>query len=55
MGHWGTGISANDTFMEVYETFFHYYNHNLTFEEIREKLKSHFAEIIANNQTSNDY
>lgn len=55
MGHWGTGLSSNDTFMEVYETFFHYYNHNLSIEEIREKLSLHFAEIIANNQTSNDY
>lgn len=22
MGHWGTSISANDTYMEVYENYF---------------------------------
>lgn len=55
MGHWGTGLTSNDTFMEVYETFFHYYNHHLSIEEIREKLKLHFSETIANDQTSNDY
>ena len=55
MGHWGTGISSNDTFMEVYETYFHYYNHNLSIADIKERLKSDFAETIANEQTANDY
>lgn len=55
MGHWGTGISSNDTFMEVYETYFHYYNHNLPIADIKERLKSDFAETIANEQTANDY
>jgi hypothetical protein len=55
MGHWGTGISSNDTFMEVYETYFHYYNHNLSVDEIKKQLESDFAGIIASELTSNDY
>ncbi len=55
MGHWGTAITASDTFMEVYETYFHLYNHDLPVEEIKEKLKAHFAEIINNEQTANDF
>ena len=55
MGHWGTGISSNDTFMEVYETFFHYYNHNSSIADIKKQLEIDFAETINSEQTSNDY
>ncbi|MBI3139020.1 MAG: hypothetical protein HYZ15_10575 [Sphingobacteriales bacterium] len=41
--------------MEVYETYFHYYNHNLSIADIKERLKSDFAETISNMQTANDY
>ena len=26
MGAWGPGIKQNDTFLDVYDTFIHYYN-----------------------------
>jgi hypothetical protein len=55
MGHWGTAISANDTYAEVYASFFHYYNHNLSIADIRKQLETDFAQIIANTQTVNDY
>jgi hypothetical protein len=55
MGHWGTGISSNDTFMEVYETFFHYYNHNASIADIKKQLETDFSETINSEQTSNDY
>ena len=55
MGHWGTGISSNDTFMEVYESFFHYYNHNASIEDIKKQLAIDFAGTLKIDQASNDY
>lgn len=55
MGHWGAGINANDTFMEVYEAYFHYYNNDVPVDEIRRKLLSDFYETVKNEQTANDF
>jgi hypothetical protein len=55
MGHWGTGISSNDTFMEVYEAFFHYYNRNHSIDDIKSKLSAHFASTIEDEYASDDY
>jgi hypothetical protein len=55
MGHWGTGISSNDTYMEVYETFFHYYNHNVSIEDIKQQLAKDFDSVISEELTCNDY
>jgi hypothetical protein len=38
MGTWGTGISSNDTFAEIYDDFFILYNEGLEVPEITEKL-----------------
>lgn len=55
MGHWGTGISSNDTYMEVYEAFFFYYNRNKSIDEIKSKLREHFKDVLSNSLTSNEY
>ena len=55
MGHWGTGISSNDTFLEVYEAFFHYYNWNHSVEDIKSKLSEHFKTTIEDEYASDDY
>ena len=55
MGHWGTGISSNDTYMEVYENFIHYYNHDAEIPEIVQQLEVDFAETIGNPDTVHDY
>jgi hypothetical protein len=38
MGTWGTGISSNDTFSDVYDDFFKYYNEGDFPDEILKKL-----------------
>lgn len=38
MGTWGTGISSNDTFGDVYDEFFDYYNDGMSVKEISEEL-----------------
>lgn len=46
MGTWGTGISSNDTYCEVYEQFFSMYNEGLEVIEITNKLMEMFDETI---------
>ena len=43
MGTWGTAISSNDTYADIYGSFFDLYNDGLEVAEITKK-------IIANNQ-----
>lgn len=38
MGSWGTGISSNDTFADIYDDFFDYYNDGMSVKEITEEL-----------------
>ena len=38
MGTWGTGISSNDTFADIYDEFFDLYNDGLSVKEISEEL-----------------
>jgi hypothetical protein len=46
MGHWATGLSSNDTYQDVYETFFEYYNNDWEINKIKDQLKSDFKETI---------
>jgi hypothetical protein len=48
MGAWGTAISSNDTFADIYSEFFDLYNNGLDITEISKKL------IADNYQTIND-
>lgn len=48
MGTWGTAISSNDTYSDIYGEFFDLYNDGLDVAEISEKL------IDANQETIND-
>ena len=38
MGFWGTGISSNDMFLDVYNDFFQHYNDGMDVYEITQKL-----------------
>jgi len=48
MGAWGTAISSNDTYADIYGEFFDLYNDGLEVAEISEKL------IAGNQETIND-
>lgn len=48
MGAWGTAISSNDTYADIYGIFFDLYNDGLSVEEISKKL------IADNQDTIND-
>ena len=48
MGAWGTAISSNDTFADIYSEFFDLYNSGLDVAEISKKL------IADNQETIND-
>ncbi len=48
MGAWGTAISSNDTYVDIYGTFFDLYNGGLDVTEISKKL------IADNQETIND-
>jgi hypothetical protein len=49
MGAWGTAISSNDTYADIYGTFFDFYNDGLDVAEISRKI------ISDNQETINDY
>ena len=55
MGAWGTGISSNDTFADVYDEFFDLYNEGLSVEEITERLIASNQETINEPDNSNDF
>jgi len=46
MGHWGTGISSNDTYADIYEQFIDLYNEGLFPSEITETLVRNNQETI---------
>ena len=48
MGTWGTGISSNDTFSDVYDDFFKYYNEGDFPDEILKKLMIEYQEVLDN-------
>ncbi|MBS1747761.1 MAG: hypothetical protein JST21_16475 [Bacteroidetes bacterium] len=48
MGAWGTVISSNDTYADIYDEFFEHYNNGIEVKEISQRL------IQANQETIND-
>jgi len=48
MGTWGTAIAANDTYSDIYQSFFDFYNDGLEVPEISNSL------ILKNKDTIND-
>lgn len=55
MGTWGTGISSNDTYADVYDEFFELYDEGLSVKEITERLIATNQEIINEPDNSNDF
>lgn len=55
MGTWGTGISSNDTYADVYDEFFELYDEGLSVKEIAERLVASNQEIINEPDNSNDF
>ncbi len=55
MGAWGTGISSNDTYADVYDEFFELYDEGLSVSEITEKLIASNQETINEPDSSNDF
>ena len=55
MGTWGTGISSNDTFADIYGDFFDLYNEKKSIKEISEKLIRDNQEIINIPEDANNF
>lgn len=55
MGTWGTGISSNDTYADVYDEFFELYDAGLSVKEITERLIASNQETINEPDSSNDF
>ncbi len=55
MGTWGTALASNDTFADIYDTFFELYNDGLEVTNISETLIAKNQEIINNSDECNDF
>lgn len=55
MGAWGTAISSNDTYAEIYEAFFDLFNDGQEVVDISEKLISDNEEIINDPEDRNNF
>ena len=55
MGTWGTAISSNDTYADIYDEFFALYNDGQSVEEISKKLIADNQEIINELDDSNNF
>jgi hypothetical protein len=55
MGTWGTAISSNDTYADIYSEFFDLYNDGLDVTEISKKLISNNQETINDTEDSNNF
>jgi hypothetical protein len=55
MGAWGTAISSNDTYADIYSYFFDLYNDGLDVAEISKKLISDNQETINDTSDSNNF
>lgn len=55
MGAWGTAISSNDTYADIYGEFFDLYNDGLDVAEISKKLIADNQEIINDTDDSNNF
>lgn len=55
MGAWGTGISSNDTYADIYDEFFDLFNEGLDVKEITIKLISDNQETINEPDDCNNF
>jgi len=55
MGVWGTAISSNDTYADIYGIFFELYNEGLAVKDISRKLIADNQEIIHDRYESNNF
>lgn len=55
MGTWGTAISSNDTYADIYSDFFDLFNDGLDVAEISKKLIADNQETINNTADSNNF
>ena|SRR5215204_2297473 len=55
MGAWGTGISSNDTYADVYGGFLELFNSGKEVAEITSELTKQFAETVAHPHENHDF
>lgn len=55
MGAWGTAISSNDTYADIYDEFFDLFNEGQSLEEISKKLIADNQETINEPDDSNNF
>jgi len=55
MGAWGTAISSNDTFEDIYADFFDFYNDGLEVAEISKRLIDNNKETIDDPDDSDNF
>lgn len=55
MGTWGTGLSSNDNFVEVYQKFLELYNQGHSVIEITQFLKKENQDLIQTPEEANDF
>ncbi len=55
MGAWGTAISSNDTYADIYDEFFDLYNDGQSVEDISKKLIADNQETINEPDDSNNF
>jgi hypothetical protein len=55
MGTWGTGLSSNDTYQDVYETFFEYYNDDWEIDKIKYQLEKDFKETLEIEEDADNF
>ena len=55
MGAWGTAISSNDTYADIYDEFFDLYNEGQSVEDISKKLIADNQETINEPDDSNNF
>jgi hypothetical protein len=55
MGNWGTSISSNDTYEDIFYTFFDLYNNGLAADEVTSQIHSHFQEERDSYEDANNF
>jgi len=55
MGAWGTGISSNDTYADIYEQFIDLYNEGVSVPEITNRLIDENQEIISIKEDATNF
>ena len=55
MGSWGTAISSNDTYADIYSAFFDDYNNEIPIAEITAELINSNKELIDDASDSNNF